>query len=171
MLRGLLVLGALWLAWNGYAWLTSAVDVDEGADRLAMLASMGAMLVTALAVPLSFGRDAVQFGVAYFVVRLLHLALSAIVGRDDPDRWSAIVRYAPTAIFGATLIVVAGFLGGNVRVALWVVALAVDYLGPAVFGMGGGWRVAPEHFAERFGLIVLIALGESIIAIGVGAGF
>jgi low temperature requirement protein LtrA len=171
MLRGLLVLGALWLAWNGYAWVTSAVDVDEGAHRLAMLASMGAMLITALAVPLSFGKDAVVFGVAYLVVRLLHLALSAIVGRADADSWSAIVRYAPTAILGATLLVVAGFLGGNVRVTLWVVALAVDYLGPAVFGMGGGWRVAPAHFAERFGLIVLIALGESIIAIGVGAGF
>ena len=77
----------------------------------------------------------------------------------------------PTAIIGPLLILAAGFLDGNERIAVWVVALALDYLGPTVIGSGRGWQVAPEHFAERHGLIVLIALGESIIAIGVGAGF
>jgi low temperature requirement protein LtrA len=67
--------------------------------------------------------------------------------------------------------VLAGFLEGDERIAVWVVALAIDYLGPVLIGVGRGWRVAPEHFAERHGLIILIALGESIIAIGVGAGF
>lgn len=167
----MLVLAALWWAWAGYAWLTSALDVDEGGVRLAMLASMGAMLFAALAVPGAFGDDAVLFGVAYLLVRLLHLVLSAIVGRDDPDRRGALFRFAPTAIFGASLILLAGFLEGDERIAVWAIALAVDYLGPAVIGMGRGWRVAPEHFAERYGLIILIALGESIIAIGVGAGF
>ena len=81
------------------------------------------------------------------------------------------MRFAPTALLGASLLVVAGFLDGNERIAVWVVALAIDYLGPAVIGMGRGWRVAPEHFAERYGLIILIALGESLIAIGLGAGF
>jgi low temperature requirement protein LtrA len=171
VLRGMLVLAALWWAWSAYAWLTSAMDVDEGGIRLAMLASMGAMLVVALAVPGAFGDDALLFGVAYLLVRLLHLVLSAIVGRDDPDRRGALLRFAPTAIFGASLLVFAGFLEGRERIAVWLVALAVDYLGPAVIGVGRGWRVAPEHFAERYGLIILIALGESIIALGVGAGF
>jgi low temperature requirement protein LtrA len=167
----MLVLAALWWAWNVYAWLTSAMDVDEGGVRLAMLASMGAMFGVALAVPGAFGDDAVLFGVAYLLVRLLHLVLSAIVARDDPDRRGALFRFAPTAIFGASLLVLAGFLEGDERVAVWAVALAIDYLGPAVIGMGRGWRVAPEHFAERYGLIILIALGESMVAIGVGAGF
>jgi low temperature requirement protein LtrA len=171
VLRGMLVLAALWWAWAAYAWLTSAMDVDEGGVRLTMLGSMGAMLVVALAVPGAFGDDAVLFGVAYLLVRVLHLVLSALVARDDPDRLGALLRYAPTAIFGALLLVLAGFLEGNERIAVWVVALAIDYLGPVVIGVGGGWRVAPEHFAERHGLIILIALGESIIAIGVGAGF
>jgi low temperature requirement protein LtrA len=171
VLRGMLVLAAVWWAWIGYAHLTSAMDVDEGGIRLAMLASMGAMLGVALAVPGAFGHDAVLFGCAYLLVRLLHLVLSAIVARDDPDARGALLRFAPTATFGALLIMVAGFLEGDERIALWAVALAIDYLGPAVIGIGRGWRVAPEHFAERFGLIVLIALGESIIAIGVGAGF
>ena len=169
VLRGMLVLAALWWAWSGYAWLTSTLDVDEGGVRLAMLASMGAMLFVALAVPGAFGDDAVFFGVVYFLVRALHLVLYAIVSRDDPDLRTALLRIVPTELLGASLLVVAGFVEGDARVALWVVALAVDYFGPALRGLRGWW-IAPEHFAERHGLIVLIALGESIIAIGVGAG-
>ena len=171
VLRGMLVLVALWWAWTGYAWLTSTMDVDEGGVRLAMLASMGAMLFAALAVPGAFTHDAVLFGVSYLLVRLLHVVLYAIVGRNDPDLLGAVLRFAPTAIVGASLIVVAGFFHGDERVAIWLIALAIDYVGPAIIGPGRGWHIAPEHFAERHGLIVLIALGESIIAIGVGAGF
>lgn len=171
VLRAMLVLAALWWAWNVYAWLTSTTDVDEGGVRLAMLASMAAMFGVALAVPGAFGDDGVLFGAAYLLVRLLHIGLSAVVGRDDPVRRSALLRFAPTAILGGSLLVIAGFLEGSERITLWVVALTIDYLGPAVIGMGSGWRVAPEHFAERHGLVMLVALGESIVAIGVGAGF
>ena len=143
--RGMLVLAALWWAWAVYAWLTSTMDVDEGGVRLAVLASTGAMFGVALAVPGAFGDDAVLFGFAYLFVRVLHVVLSAIVARDDPDRRSALLRFAPTAIFGASLLVFAGFLEGRERIAVWLVALAIDYLGPVVIGAGRGWRVAPEH--------------------------
>jgi low temperature requirement protein LtrA len=169
VLRGMLVLAALWWAWSGYAWLTSTLDVDEGGVRLAMLASMAAILFAALAVPGAFGDDAVLFGVVYLLVRVLHLVLYAIVSRDDPDLRTALLRIVPTELLGASLLVVAGFLEGDERIGVWLVALTVDYLGPALRGLHG-WRIAPEHFAERHGLIVLIALGESVIAIGVGAG-
>ena len=168
--RGMLVLAALWWAWSVYAWLTSAMDVDEGGVRLVMLAAMAAMFGAALAVPGAFGDDAVFFGVAYLLVRLLHLVLSALVARDDPDRLGALVRFAPTAVVGPLLLVFAGFVEGDARIAVWLVALAIDYLGPVVIGVGRGWRVASEHFAERHGLIILIALGESIISIGLGVG-
>jgi low temperature requirement protein LtrA len=171
VLHGTLVLAALWWAWTAYAWLTSTMDVDEGGVRLAMLAALGAMLFAALAVPGAFGADAVLFGVSYLFVRILHVVLYAIVGRDDHDLLGAVLRFAPTAIFAASLLVLAGFLHGDERIAVWIIALAIDYLGPALIGGGRGWRIAPEHFAERHGLIILIALGESIIAIGVGAGF
>jgi len=170
VLRGMLVLAALWWAWNAYAWLTSAADVDEGRVRLALLASMAAMFGVALAVPHAFGTDALLFGCAYLLVRVLHVVLSLIVAREEPDSRDALLRFAPTALFGSSLLVLAAFLHGNARVAVWIVALAIDYLGPALVGMGHGWRIAPVHFAERYGLIILIALGESIIAIGVGAG-
>ena len=158
VLRGTLILAALWWAWDAYAWLTSAMDVDEGGVRLAMLAAIAAMFGVALAAPGAFGDDAVLFGVAYLLVRILHLVLSAIVGGDDPDRRGALLRFAPTAILGASLLVLAGFLEGDERIVVWMVALAIDYLGPAVIGVGRGWRVAPEHFAERHGLIILIAV-------------
>jgi low temperature requirement protein LtrA len=170
VLRAMLVLAALWWAWSTYAWLTSTIDVDEGGVRLVMLCAMATMFGVALAVPGSFGDDAVLFGMAYFLVRVLHLVLSAIPARDDRNRRGAILRFAPTAIVGASLLVVAGFLDGNARLTMWVVALAIDYLGPVVIGVGQGWQVAPEHFAERHGLFIIIALGESFIAIGLGLG-
>ncbi len=172
VLEGLLILAALWSAWDVYVWLTSASDVDAGGGmRLAMLASMGSLLIAALAVPTAFGHDAALFGVAYLIVRLLHLALSAVVARGDPGRRGAFSRFAPPAIVAPALLLIAGFVTPDVRIALWAVALVVDYVLPHVIGLGRrGWLVAPEHFAERHGLIILIALGESIIAIGVGAG-
>ena len=170
VLRGTLVLAAIWWAWTGYAWLTSTLNVDEGGVRLVMLAAMGTMLGVALAVPGAFGDDAALFGFAFLVVRVLHLVLYANVARGDPDLLAALLRVVPTELLGAVLLVVAAFVGGDARIAIWMLALAIDYVGPAVVALRG-WRIAPEHFAERHGLIVLIALGESIIAIGVGAGF
>lgn len=169
LLRGLLVLAALWIAWSGYAWLTSTVDVDEGGVRLAMIGAMATMLGVALAVPGAFEDDALLFAVAFLVVRILHLVLYAIAARDDPDLLGALLRLVPTELLGASLLVLAAFVDGDARITLWVVALAVDYFGPTVLDLRG-WRIAPEHFAERHGLIVLIALGESVISIGVGAG-
>ena len=170
VLRGMLVLAALWWAWAGYSWLSSTVDVDEGGVRLSMLAAMAAMLAAALAVPAAFGDDALVFALAYLLVRVLHLVLYAIAARDDPDLRGAVLRIVPTELLGASLLVPAAVVDRDARVAIWVVALVIDYFGPIVVGVGAGWRIAPQHFAERHGLIVLIALGESIVAIGVGAG-
>ena len=169
LLHGLLVLTALWWAWAAYAWLTNTVDSDEGVVRIAMLGAMAAMLIVSLAVPQAFGDDAVLFAAAYMVVRLLHLVLYAIAGKNDPDLLGAVLRLSMTATIGPLLILIAGFLEGEQRVVVWIVALTLDFLGPTLIGRGRGWRVSVEHFAERHSLIILIALGESIVAIGVGA--
>ncbi len=168
LLRGGLLLAALWWAWTVYAWLTNTLDPEEGGVRLAMFASSGAMLIVALATPSAFGSEAVVFGVAYFLVRALHLVLYAIAGRDDPELLRAVLRFAPGAVLGPSLIVVAGLVEGPAELALWIVALSIDY-GSALLGHGRGWRVSPGHFVERHGLIIIIALGESIVSIGVGA--
>jgi low temperature requirement protein LtrA len=168
VLRALLLLGMLWWAWSAYAWLTNTLDPEEGAVRLAMLAAVAGMLIVSLAAPRAFGADGVIFGVAYLAVRVLHLLLIGMAGRGDRDQFHAVLRIVPGAILGAILLVVAGLLDGAAQLALWGVALAVTYLG-ALLGHMRGWRVSPEHFVERFGQIIIIALGESIVAIGVGA--
>jgi low temperature requirement protein LtrA len=166
--RGLLVLAALWWAWTGYAWLTNTLEPEEGQVRAGMFGAMAAMLVVALAVPGAFGADAVLFGVAYLLVRLLNLVLDAIASRRDPDLRRALVRFAPTAALAPVLILAAGSVDDRWQVVLWVIALAILYAG-ALIGRGAGWHISPAHFAERHGLIVIIALGESVVAIGVGA--
>jgi low temperature requirement protein LtrA len=170
LIRGALSLSAVWWAWTGFAWLTSTLDVDEGGVRLAMLAATATMLGAALALPEAFGNQALLFGFSYLLVRVFHVVLYANGARRDRDLLRALSWLAPAELVGAGLLVVAGFLAGEARLAVWIVALAIDYLGPAFVPLHG-WRIAPAHFAERYGLVVLIALGESIVAIGVGAGF
>ena len=166
--HGLLILAALWWTWASYAWLTNTVDPGVGAVWGAMLVAMAAMFVGALAVPDAFGRHGVVFGVAFLIVTVMHLGLYALGARGDPDLLAAILRVAPTALAGAALIVAAGFVHGGLRPILWLTALVVGFVGP-LFGGVSGWRVQPAHFIERHGLIVIIAIGESLIAIGVGA--
>jgi low temperature requirement protein LtrA len=166
--RGLLVLTALWWAWATYAWFTNTVDPDEGGVRGAMLVAMAAMFVAALAVPDAFEGHGVIFGVAFLIVCVLHVLLFGLAGRGDGDLLTAVLRLAPSTISAAALIVVAAYVESDFREIVWAAALAVAYFGPLLAG-AGGWRVEPRHFAERHELIVIIALGESLVTIGVGA--
>jgi low temperature requirement protein LtrA len=108
------------------------------------------------------------FGVAFLIVNVMHLALYALAARGDRDLLAAILRIAPMALAGAALIIAAGFFNGGLRATFWLAALAVGLFGPLLGGISG-WRVQPAHFVERHGLIVIIAIGESLIAIGLGA--
>jgi low temperature requirement protein LtrA len=164
--QGILVLSALWWAWAAYAWLTNYVAAEEDRERLLMLAVMGAFLVTALAAPEAFDEHALEFALAYAAARWLHIFIFA-EANDDIDAGEAIRRLARTALPAPALLIIAAFLDGAPQALLWAVALAMDFAGPYVFGVRG-FRVSPGHFAERFSLIVIIALGESIVAIGTG---
>ncbi|HWX95698.1 MAG TPA: low temperature requirement protein A [Solirubrobacteraceae bacterium] len=168
VLKGLLVLGMLWWSWVGYAWLTSTVDPEEGSVRLVMFASMAAFLVAALCVPQAFGSKALLFACAYAVVRIDHIALYLLASRDDPDLRRAVVGLALSSAVGTGLLVIASFTEGALQVGIWGLALVLDAGGPFVSG-GEGWTLVPGHFAERHGAIIIIALGESIVAIGAGA--
>jgi low temperature requirement protein LtrA len=165
--KGMLILAAVWWAWAAYAWLTNALDPDRARVRIAIFTSMAAMLVAALAVPKAFGDDGVLFGVAYFVVRILHMGVWLVDSRGDADLSGALKRMGPWVTIAPALLIVAGFLDGPAQYGLWIAALALDYLGP-VIGGPAGFTVSPRHFAERFGLIFIIAVGESIVAVGVG---
>jgi low temperature requirement protein LtrA len=165
--EGMLVLVALWWAWAAYAWLTNYIAADEGVERLLMFAAMGAFLIAALAVPHAFGEDALLFGLAYAAARWLHIFLFA-EANEDLDTAQAVVRLARTALPAPLLLITAGIVDdGTTRAVLWIVALTIDLGGPLVYGVRG-FRVSAGHFAERFSLVVIIALGESIVAIGTG---
>jgi low temperature requirement protein LtrA len=166
--QGLLVLAVLWWSWGGYAWLTSVVDPEQGAVRLAMFAAMAAFLVSALAVPNAFGDDALLFACAYGIVRVAHIWLFTIASRNEPDLRRSVMGLAGGTAVGVTLLFCASFADGWLQGAIWALALLLDVGAPFLF-WSSGWQLMPAHFAERYGLIVIIALGESIVAIGVGS--
>jgi low temperature requirement protein LtrA len=167
--RGLLVLGVLWWCWVGYAWLTSVVDPEEGLVRIAIFAAMAALLVAALAVPHVFNETGLLFAVSYGFARYAQVALLYIAGRDDPSlRHSVITGIAFSTAIAVALLAVASQVDGALQGAVWALALLLDMAGPFFFGVEG-WKLVPGHFAERHGLILLIAIGESIVAVGAGA--
>jgi low temperature requirement protein LtrA len=166
--KGILVMGVLWWSWVAYAWLTSVVDPEEGAVRLVMFAAMAGLLVVALCVPDAFGDEALLFAIAYGFVRGAQLALYLLAARDDRALRQSILGLAGGTALGVALLVTAAFADGWVQGGLWLLALLLDMGEPYLFG-AEGWKLVPHHFAERHGLIIIIALGESIVAIGVGS--
>jgi low temperature requirement protein LtrA len=166
--QGLLVLGVLWWAWVGYAWLTSVIDPEQGAIRITVFAAMAAMLIAALCVPEAFGSLGLAFALAIGVFRFLQIALMLLASPDDPGLRRSTTGLAVSTAIGVAVLASASLFDSVVQAAVWALALALDMGGPYFFGTAG-WRLVPGHFAERHGLIVLIALGESIVAIGAGA--
>ena len=164
--EGLLVLAAVWWAWAAYAWLTDEIGADDGLARVAVFGSMAAMLVAALAIPDAFGDDALIFAIAYLVVRIMHIVVYAAAS-DSVELTGAIKAIAPTAVGAPALLILASAFDGGAQASIWLIALIMDYAAPQLRARSG-WRVSPGHFAERFGLIMIIVLGESIVAIGVG---
>ena len=169
MARGLVVLGLLWWSWVGYAWLTSVVDPDEGAVRLVVFGVMAALVVASLAVPDAFGDLGLTLAVAYGVVRAGQIALFVLASRDDPGLRHSVLGLAISTSIGVGILVGGSLVDGSTRLAVWSAALVLDMAGP-LFIDTSGWRLVAGHFAERHGLIMIVALGESIVAIGVGAG-
>jgi low temperature requirement protein LtrA len=168
LVQALAILMALWFAWTGYVWFGNTAGSDEGAVRVVLLAVMGPLLIASLAVPHAFGKDALVFGAAYFLVRGMHIVGYRILARGDPRLTGLVARLAWTILPAAALILAAGILTGTGRAACWAAALTIDYGGLLLTGTEG-WRVEPAHFAERHRLVIIIALGESIVALGVGA--
>ena len=170
LLRGALVLGLLWASWAGFAWLCNVVSAD--AVRTVLLASMAAMLALALAIPEAFddqpgGLDGpLVVAGCYLAFRLVHLAMYWIASREDAAERRQLMAYAPFVLTGTALLLVAATADGWTQTLLWVLALAADYVGTSVGGAEGWQLRSAGHFAERHGLIVIVALGESIVAIG-----
>jgi low temperature requirement protein LtrA len=169
-LRGLaqvaLMLGVIWWMYAGYAWLTNAVAVDRPSRRLLLLAGMAGYLVLALAISGAFSGAGTAFGLAYAAIVIVHVALFTRTSAQSAVR--NILRLAPFNLAGAALVVAGGIAGGPAQYVLWAAAAALLWLSPLLVS-NRGFVIGAEHFVERHGLVVLIAIGESVVAVGAGA--
>jgi low temperature requirement protein LtrA len=170
--RAMLVLALVWWAWSAFVWATNSHDVDELPVRGVLFLAMIFTFIVALALPRAFGEEAMVFALAYTGVRLLHLSLYVAASRRGNARLAAIAGFAATVAISMALLLAGSVVGDPARTWLWVTAAAIDYAGPAWLTrerLRGVQQVAVSHFAERYSLFIIICLGESIIAIGVGA--
>ena len=168
LVSGGLLMAALWLAWQAYTWLGTAVDLDEGGVRLTMLVVMGGVMVLGLAAPGAFGEHAVIFAVAFAFVRVIQLVLFTIAARHTERLMKAVARIVPNATIGPALILIGAVTEIGPLQVWWAVALVLEY-GAMYFIDISGFTISPKHFSERHGLIFIISLGETIISIGIGA--
>jgi low temperature requirement protein LtrA len=171
--EAMLVLALVWWAWSAFVWAANAQEEQSRTLRACLLAGTVLVFVVGLAVPNAFGHNSLLFAVAYAAVRLLHLGIYADASRRGHAGRAAIVGFAVTVLIGMVLLVAGALAHGWVRIALWLMAVAIDYAGPAWLTrerLRGLQQVAVAHFAERYGAFVIICLGESIVAVGVGVG-
>jgi low temperature requirement protein LtrA len=170
--RSILVLALVWWAWSAFAWVTDAEDPDSTGFRLALMLGACLIFITGLALPQAFGSEGLLFAVSYACVRFMHLGLYVVASRRGNASMAAIAGFSVTVAIGMALLIAGAFAHGSARIALWVLAAAIDYMGPAWLTrdrLRGLQRVTVVHFAERYALFIIICLGESIAEIGVGA--
>jgi len=174
VVHGLLVIAIVWWCWVCYSWLGNVVRADEGAARVSMFVGMAAMFLIALTIPESFhdfegGVSGPHvFAAAYLLVRAVHIVLFALASADDPELRRQVLMFTGTTVVSTVLLLVAAGMHDATQLPVWAAVILVDYGGTLLLG-SRRWRLpSPRHFAERHGLIVIVALGESIVAIGVG---
>jgi low temperature requirement protein LtrA len=168
LIQGILIAGIMWWGWVGYSWVGSIVDPEEGLVRLGFFVAMGGLLIVVLCIPEAYGDEGLLFAVGYAIVRYAQLALLSLGGRGDPEFQRSVRGLAVGATIGIGLLIGGSFADGWLQIGIWAVALVLDMGEPYVFG-AEGWKLSPGHFAERHGLMIIVALGESIVAIGIGA--
>jgi len=169
--EALLVLALVWWAWSAFVWAANAQEEQSRTLRACLLAGTVLIFIVGLAVPNAFGRNSLLFAVAYALVRFLHLGVYVDASRRGNAGRSAILGFSVTVVIGMVLLILGALAHGWLRALLWLSAVAIDYAGPAWLTrerLRGLQQVAVAHFAERYGAFVIICLGESIVAVGVG---
>jgi len=176
VVQGLVVLLLLWGPWASFAWLANQAHADRGVVRIGMIAAILIMFFASLAVPAAYRSPGgpvlatLLFAASFFLVQLVHtVAYLIAAGSDSALRRQIIVTESTALLPGSALLVIGGLVGAPYQVWIWLVAVVFQWVMIYVTSNGGDWRInSLAHFAERHGLVVLLALGESIIAIGSG---
>jgi len=166
LLQVSLMLGIIFWMYGGFAWLTNLVAPDRLMRRLTLLGGMAGFLVIALAVPQSFSGAGATFGLAYLAVVLVHFGMFAVSSHLTLRQ--AIVGLVPYNLSTALLVVVGGIIGGTAQYVIWATAFVLMWTSAKLID-DSGFEIQPRHFVERHGLVVIVAIGESIIAVGIGA--
>src|SRR6187549_235993 len=160
------MLAVIWWMYDGYAWLTNAIATDLLRFRLLLLGGMGGFLVIAIAIPTAYSGNGLAFGLGYLAVVLLHGGMYA--QGTSVSEVAAILRIVPYNLTAALLVLVGGIAGGHIQDALWLLAALLLWVTPW-FASTEGFVIEARHFVERHGLVIIVALGESIVVIGAGA--
>ncbi|HKH41685.1 MAG TPA: low temperature requirement protein A [Solirubrobacterales bacterium] len=160
-----LMLSAIWWMYGAFAWLTNAVPPDRTSLRLPLLGGMLAFFAISVTIPTAFTEDAVVFACAYLVVIAVHTVLYM-----QSASWTVtgVWSFARMNIVAGAIILVGAILGGAAEYVLWGLAVVIFVVVPAMVPEEAGW-IRPDHFVERHGLVVMVALGESVVAVGIGA--
>lgn len=161
-----IMLGLIWWMYGGYAWLTNAVAPDSVDRRLLLFGGMAAYLVLALSIPRSFSSSGLAFGLSYLAIVSVHAAL--FLRTSSASVFRAVLGIAPFNGVSALVVLAGGIVGGTLQYALWAAAVVLEWITPYLID-DSGFEVKPAHFVERHGLVVIIALGESVVAVGIGA--
>jgi low temperature requirement protein LtrA len=160
-----LMLSSIWWMYGAFAWLTNAVPPNRTALRLPLLAGMAAFFVISLTIPTAFSGDGVVFAGAYLAVIVVHTVLYT-----QSASWSVagVWSFARLNFVAGALILAATIVGGDWEYVLWGLAVSIFAIIPALVPEDAGW-IRISHFVERHGLVVMVALGESVVAVGIGA--
>ncbi|MRH89835.1 low temperature requirement protein A [Nocardia sp. SYP-A9097] len=159
-----LMFGVIWWMYAGYVWLTNEVAPNSSNRRTWLLVGMFGFFVLALAIPGAFTGSGLAFGLAYILIVAVHAAMFATSGAEGS---AAILRIGPFNALSAGLVLAGGIIHGWPRYLLWALAFGVQIISPYLVH-GGGFVVRVSHFVERHGLVIIVALGESVVALGTG---
>jgi low temperature requirement protein LtrA len=158
----------VWWAWQQFTWTLSPADTTNPVVELTVLAASAVAFFMARAVAETFVGNAWQFLVPYLLVRLIGMWLYGWVGGDDRQMGRSMAVFGAASLPAVAALVLGAAVGPDARVWLWSLALLLD-LGAGFFARRVEWNIHVSHFAERHALFVIIALGESLIAIGVAS--
>jgi low temperature requirement protein LtrA len=178
VLQGLVVLALIWWSWTSYTWLANQAHADRGVVRIGIVLAIALMFIVSLVVPeayhdLSGGLFApVVFVVGYVAVRVVHAVVYVIAaGSDAGLRRQVILSMSAALVPASALLIIGALVGSPYQVWIWLVAIVLDLVVVYLTSRGGNWRLnSAAHFAERHSLVVILALGESVVAIGIGVG-
>jgi low temperature requirement protein LtrA len=166
--RVLLIFGLLWWMYSGYVWLTNTRTPSQVPERLLLLLGMAGFLIVGLSIPHAFGgdgergRDGLALGLGYLLVVAVH---SGLYLRANRNIW----RILPFNLGSALLLVIAGLTPAPAAYALWGAALAIQVFASVFVRLAGRFEIQPEHFADRHGALLIVAFGESVADVGIGA--